>query len=355
MYNGSVNRAILSDVHGNLEALEAVLRDIDRRNDEGEGIREILCLGDVIGYGPNPRECLDLLRRRSKVLIAGNHELGVVEKVRTPRLGIGRATGYGGLGAREGILWAIHQLYDDRTPVAKDDDAFTRELLEGLRAPDYEQRLIHEVCERLKGPDFKTNLAQRLLKGDGEMVEKILGNPEARNLLEDFFRKLRARREGDDRVNFLSSLPKATRVEDALLVHDNPFTPGDSRYVLDGPARSQVKAGSNTYTVEQVFSDFEWKDVRYVLFGHSHFPGVYTDKKRPAAVVANPGSVGIPRGHALEATYIIWNRQAKNPRHLFRLVHLPLRQWEATGKKMEEAGLPNKLKLLADKTHKELD
>ena len=49
-----MKRAIISDVHSNLEGLEAVLADI-----EGQGIKEIYCLGDIIGYGPNPCECID--------------------------------------------------------------------------------------------------------------------------------------------------------------------------------------------------------------------------------------------------------------------------------------------------------
>ena len=51
--------AIVSDIHGNLEAFTAVLAEIDRR-----GIQHIVCLGDVVGYGPNPMECLDLVRQR---------------------------------------------------------------------------------------------------------------------------------------------------------------------------------------------------------------------------------------------------------------------------------------------------
>ncbi|MEZ6107442.1 MAG: metallophosphoesterase family protein [Pirellulaceae bacterium] len=60
--------AILSDIHGNLEALEAVLGDIERR-----GITRIGCLGDVIGYGPNPCECLDRARQFEFCLL-GNHD-----------------------------------------------------------------------------------------------------------------------------------------------------------------------------------------------------------------------------------------------------------------------------------------
>ncbi len=46
--------ALISDIHGNLESLDAVLADIDRQQ-----IDKVYCLGDVVGYGPNPGECLD--------------------------------------------------------------------------------------------------------------------------------------------------------------------------------------------------------------------------------------------------------------------------------------------------------
>ncbi|MCA8997785.1 MAG: metallophosphoesterase [Planctomycetaceae bacterium] len=62
-------RAIISDIHGNLEALEAVLADIRSQN-----IPEIYCLGDIIGYGPNPRECIDLVVENCQVTILGNHD-----------------------------------------------------------------------------------------------------------------------------------------------------------------------------------------------------------------------------------------------------------------------------------------
>ncbi len=64
--------AIVSDIHGNLEALEAVLREIDKR-----GVDEIVCLGDVIGYGPNPIECLDLVMQRCSTMLMGNHDFAV--------------------------------------------------------------------------------------------------------------------------------------------------------------------------------------------------------------------------------------------------------------------------------------
>ncbi|MFM8735695.1 MAG: metallophosphoesterase family protein [Pirellulales bacterium] len=68
-----MKRAIISDVHGNLEALHAVLEDIDR-----ERVDTITCLGDVVGYGPNPCECAALVRDRCGVVILGNHDQGAL-------------------------------------------------------------------------------------------------------------------------------------------------------------------------------------------------------------------------------------------------------------------------------------
>jgi len=65
--------AIISDIHGNLEALEAVLRDIDRQK-----IREVLCLGDIVGYGPDPEACVDLVRERCRFCLSGNHDYAVL-------------------------------------------------------------------------------------------------------------------------------------------------------------------------------------------------------------------------------------------------------------------------------------
>jgi diadenosine tetraphosphatase ApaH/serine/threonine PP2A family protein phosphatase len=57
-------KAILSDIHGNLEALRAVLADIARHD-----IEAIYCLGDTIGYGPNPRECVEIAMQWNTVLL----------------------------------------------------------------------------------------------------------------------------------------------------------------------------------------------------------------------------------------------------------------------------------------------
>ena len=61
-------KAIISDIHGNLEALEAVLEDIKQQQ-----INRIYCLGDIVGYGPNPRECIDRIMP-CDICLVGNHD-----------------------------------------------------------------------------------------------------------------------------------------------------------------------------------------------------------------------------------------------------------------------------------------
>ena len=72
--------AIFSDIHANLEALEAVLAKIDEIR-EKEPIDQIWFLGDLVGYGPNPNECITKLRERTDVIIAGNHDWAAVGKI----------------------------------------------------------------------------------------------------------------------------------------------------------------------------------------------------------------------------------------------------------------------------------
>jgi len=65
--------ALISDVHGNLEALENVLRDIEK-----QGVEKIHFLGDVVGYGCNPNECIKLIDKHCDIKLLGNHDYAVM-------------------------------------------------------------------------------------------------------------------------------------------------------------------------------------------------------------------------------------------------------------------------------------
>lgn len=72
---------VLSDIHANLHALQAVL------DAEGDRFDALWCLGDTVGYGARPNECVDLVRERADVVLAGNHDLAVLNRVNVERFG----------------------------------------------------------------------------------------------------------------------------------------------------------------------------------------------------------------------------------------------------------------------------
>ena len=99
--------AIVSDIHSNLEAFEAVLEVIEK-----ESCEKIVCLGDIVGYGANPRECMDLVRKYNMATIAGNHDYACIGKVNI---------NYFNTYAKEATLWT-------REVTTEDDKEFIRNL-----------------------------------------------------------------------------------------------------------------------------------------------------------------------------------------------------------------------------------
>jgi len=71
-----VRVAVISDIHGNLHALESVLRSVDAESPD-----EVWCLGDLVGYGPQPNRCCELVAERADVCLIGNHDLGVLGRI----------------------------------------------------------------------------------------------------------------------------------------------------------------------------------------------------------------------------------------------------------------------------------
>jgi predicted phosphodiesterase len=69
--------AILADIHGNLVAFKAVLQDIEQRG----GFDRIWCLGDIVGYGPEPHGCIELLRQYDHICVAGNHDWAAIDLI----------------------------------------------------------------------------------------------------------------------------------------------------------------------------------------------------------------------------------------------------------------------------------
>ncbi|MEW6675303.1 MAG: metallophosphoesterase family protein [Nitrospirota bacterium] len=97
--------AVLSDVHSNLEALTAVLKDLQQRK-----IDDIIFLGDAVGYGPNPNECVELLKEKCRILLAGNHDWGA--------LGLTDST-YFNEYARSAVEWTKNVLTEKNSRILK--------------------------------------------------------------------------------------------------------------------------------------------------------------------------------------------------------------------------------------------
>jgi diadenosine tetraphosphatase ApaH/serine/threonine PP2A family protein phosphatase len=97
LYYLQMRYAIIADVHANLAALRAVLDDIQAKG----GVDEIWCLGDIVGYGPEPRRCLEFVKKYCSVSIAGNHDLAAIGKLELS---------YFNPAAAEACQWTMNEL-----------------------------------------------------------------------------------------------------------------------------------------------------------------------------------------------------------------------------------------------------
>jgi predicted phosphodiesterase len=208
-------RAIISDIHSNLEALRAVLRAID-----GAKADEAVCLGDVVGYGPDPKATLDAVMKLDWCIL-GNHDEGVLYPEKTSRFSSR---------AGEALRWTTRELHD-RTDGAN-------------------------------------------------------GN----------------------RMDFLASLELARVEGDILYVHGSPRDP-TGEYLTP-------MLGSDPEQVAELFLTFP----HIVFVGHTHWPGVITEKGwqspadlgneyviGPEKAVINVGSIGQPRDHNARASFCLFD------------------------------------------------
>jgi len=129
---------ILSDIHANLEALNAVMADA---LDHG-GFETLWCLGDVVGYGPDPSSCIKVIRRYPMVAVAGNHDYAAVGKMSTDDFNYA---------AKAAASWTTAQLSKGETeflselPLVASSDPFT--MVHGsLRNPLEEYLLDQEAA-----------------------------------------------------------------------------------------------------------------------------------------------------------------------------------------------------------------
>ena len=110
--------AIIADIHANLAAFKAVLEDIGHQG----GAEKVWCLGDVVGYGPDPHECIELLCQINHVCVAGNHDWAAIGKIDTAEFNPDAAAA---------CHWTAQQLspadieYLQKLPLVIEEDKFT--------------------------------------------------------------------------------------------------------------------------------------------------------------------------------------------------------------------------------------
>jgi diadenosine tetraphosphatase ApaH/serine/threonine PP2A family protein phosphatase len=96
--------AVISDIHANYEALSRVLDEIEEL-----GADQIICLGDVVGYGPEPEQCIDAVRANCDVVLCGNHDFAVVYGADDFRASAAQAINY----HRERLMPRMDQTAED--------------------------------------------------------------------------------------------------------------------------------------------------------------------------------------------------------------------------------------------------
>jgi len=151
IYNQNMSIAVFSDIHGNLEALEAILKDIHKKRRQ---IKEIYFLGDAVTFGPDSSACLKLLKKHDVKCVIGNHEQRFIKYCKT----IAEMT-VGGIKHKEYIyhsldnediefiksmplertldfkgykLYFAHYSYDDKGVLSEDMDVFREDVLDKL-------------------------------------------------------------------------------------------------------------------------------------------------------------------------------------------------------------------------------
>ncbi|BBM87346.1 metallophosphoesterase family protein [Candidatus Uabimicrobium amorphum] len=118
--------AIIASIHGNLQALQAVIEDIDKRN-----IKTIYCLGDMVGYGPNPRECIEIVRDRCEFCLRGDFEENIMRQSLSSTPGVLEIT----------IEWIRNQLYSESYPETQNNELW--DVIANAKQKVYRDRCLY--------------------------------------------------------------------------------------------------------------------------------------------------------------------------------------------------------------------
>lgn len=154
--------AIFSDIHGNEEALNGILEDIKK-----EQIKDIICLGDVIGIGPNPKEALQLIKNNNIEMLLGNHEIYFLNQFRKNEIF--------DVGSKHTELhqWTASQLDDSDIEFLKKCKLYKKEKYSNCNIK-FNHFFIKENIEEGRYPFYEIDIR----KEENQNDERINGNEE---------------------------------------------------------------------------------------------------------------------------------------------------------------------------------
>lgn len=284
--------AILSDIHGNLEALRAVLQDIDFVNRQvGVRVAQIWCLGDIVGYGPWPGECVEQVSRRCDICVAGNHDWAAIRKIDLNAFSDAAANS---------ATWTRERLTTVGFNYLKS--------LRGDRVQIGNFTLAHgspydPIWEYLTTPDAAANSFQYF-----DTLYCVVGHT---HLPAIFTQKM------VDRMAPLRAIERNLNRKVALTMA-----------IAGGPTRSSLEADeySTGSRVPATTLCDRWQPT----------PGVWQIPAQHRAII-NPGSVGQPRDGDNRASYVIYDSEQG-----FEFRRVPY-NFGATQRKIYELGLPGRL------------
>ena len=348
--------AVIADVHGNLEALYAVLEDIRKKKAD-----RIISLGDLAGRGPNQLEVMEIaMGKRPEILkggfdinLGGNHENYLAAEIEIRGFPL-EDVGVVGRGVKKSIRYAADRLLGGYgCPGRSGTIGVPPEGFDALSSDDYQVSLLKELLKETGGKHLAENLklpkvgrirlSSKLPFREAERIGKEYIMTVAGvypGIMEEYAERITRRNRVLEMHGFLKELGEKVfqRIGSAWLGHDNPIEPGNDRYFLDEKTakKEKIKATHMYDTGELLEKDgFGNNGIRDVFVGHSHvMPSSVT---LPSGVTVHyVGTVGCPKFPRKRACYTLYDDSSGKT--TYRQVSY---DWETTARKLDEAGLVN--------------
>ncbi len=326
---------LLSDIHANITALDTVINYVEN---EIKGDKKYICAGDVVGYGPDPVECIDKVRGLNPLTVIGNHDDLARTLVTWPLIIAKRniSREIKGLGAVQGIHLAIRRIFGDNSKVNLryegerkepnlDDirqlNKDTYDLLQRVNAATYEDFLVQQQVE---------SIMQGMPMDDPMLIQqhllRAMKNPLKRSYTDSM---LAAKAKGDEIISWMRGLNHAEYLETELglvmIVHDNWIEPGSSAYMMSTSGMSEeekkhYRKKNSIHLIQESFGKWpqpeDGNHIRIVVGGHSHKQGRYiriNPETGEQIMYVNDGTVGMPRmeeGNPITATFAVIDTKA---------------------------------------------